>query len=332
MGSDPVALPALDFLVTERPAGAELAFVFTQPDRRRGRGMRKHPNAIKAWAGGRRLEVRQPEKCGSAEAEEVREAGIDLLLVMAYGQILPTSLLEAPSLESLNLHASLLPRLRGASPIHTAVALGLEESGVSLMRLVSKLDAGPVADAERVFIGKRDTTSDLHRKLAAACPALLRRTLPGLAAGSLVFKEQDAQEVSYCRILEKTDADLDFRVSATELERRIRAFQPWPGNHFPHGDELIRILEAEAEPGRSGEEPGTLTIGERGIPAIACGQGRLRIFRLQRSGGKPLPAEAFLRGYLLRPGTVLASREMRPLEAKTPFPYRKKRNSHAGGS
>lgn len=332
MGSDPVALPLLECLVAERPGGAELAFVFTQPDRKRGRGMREHPNVIKAWAEERGLAVKQPLKCGPVEAELVREAGVDLLLVMAYGQILPRSLLEAPSLEALNLHASLLPRLRGASPIHTAVALGLEESGVSLMRLVPKLDAGPVAEVERVWIGKGTTTPELHGNLAAACPALMRRSLPELAAGRLLFKEQDPEEVTYCRMIEKADAHLDFRAPAMELERRVRAFQPWPGSSFPHGDQLVRILEAEAEPDESGETPGTVRIGEKGIPAIACGRGRLRVHRLQRPGGTPLQAEAFLRGYPLEEGTVLASREMRPLESRTPFPYRKKGNSRAGRS
>lgn len=332
MGSDPVALPLLDCLVSERPGGAELVLVFTQPDRRRGRGMREHPNAIKGWAEERGLAVKQPLKCGPAEAEHVRAAGVDLLLVMAYGQILPSCLLEAPGLEALNLHASLLPRLRGASPIHTAVALGLEESGVSLMRLVPKLDAGPVADVERVLLGNGTTTPELHGKLAAASPALLRRSLPELAAGRLVFTEQDPGKVSYCRIIEKADAQLDFRASAMELERRVRAFQPWPGSSFPHGDQLIRILEAEAEPDESGEAPGTVRIGEKGMPAIGCGRGRLRVHRLQRPGGTPLQAEAFLRGYPLEEGTVLASREMRPLESGTPFPYLKKGNSRAGRS
>ncbi|MFO7724488.1 MAG: methionyl-tRNA formyltransferase [Oceanipulchritudo sp.] len=332
MGSDPVALPLLEFLTAERPGGAELDCVFTQPDRGHGRGMRARPNAIKEWAGQREIAVRQPLRCGLPEADLLRAEGIDLLLVMAYGQILPPELLEAPSLDAVNLHASLLPRLRGPSPIQTAVALGLEETGVSLMRLVPKLDAGPVADAERVSIGEGTTTPELHKKLAEACPELLRRFLPALAAGSPVYKEQDPARVSYCRIIEKRDAHLDFRAPAQELERRIRAFQPWPGSSFPHGDQLIRIHEAEAEAGAPGAEPGTVTIPETGVPTIACGEGRLRVYRLQRPGGRPLPAAAFLRGYPLRGGTVLVSREMQPLEARTPFPYRKKRNSRTGKS
>jgi methionyl-tRNA formyltransferase len=326
MGSDPIALPMLEAVVGEAPGGARLELVFTQPDRRSGRGQKVRPNRIKEWALERGLEVVQPGKCGLEEAGLLREREIDLVLVMAYGQILPGSILEAPRLGCVNLHASLLPRLRGASPIQTAVALGLPESGVSLMRVVPRMDAGPVADRERVALSPGLTASELHAGIGRACVPLVRRCLPALAVETLAFSEQDPAEVTYCRILEKGDAYLDFRVAARELVNRVRAFEPWPGTVFPHQGQEIRLREADAEESPHGHEPGTLVRHEDGGLAIACGRGLLLLRRLQRAGGKPLATEDFLRGYPLPEGTVLSSREMQPLEAPRPFPYRRKRN------
>jgi methionyl-tRNA formyltransferase len=327
MGSDPIALPLLKHLRSEKPAGIEFDCVFTQPDRRSGRGMKLHMNAIKEWAIGEEIEVLQPVKCGADEASFLMERGIELVLVMAYGQILPRSLLEVPPLGTLNLHASLLPRLRGASPIHTAVALGLEETGVSLMRIIPKLDAGPVADMEAVSIEKSDCTGRVIDKLSQACIPLLQRTLPLVQSGKLKFVDQDEAKVTYCRIIEKTDNHLDFSRYADELANRIRAFQPWPGTVFPYRDIDLKILEAEVEtcPDRNTAQ-GTLVVADNGQVYIQCRESRLRLLRLQRPGGKPLPSDEFIRGFPLEDGIQIESREMRPLEAWQPFPYKRKRN------
>ena len=325
VGSDRFVLRVLDYLHRERPAGFELVSVYTQPDRRTGRGMHLQPNAIKQWALAAGVEVRQPFKCGREETQYICDSGIDLVLVMAYGQILPRHFLEAPSLDTLNLHASLLPRLRGASPIHTAVALGLETTGLCLMRITPKLDAGPVADREVVPILPQDTTADVHAKLARSAPVLMARALPRLVAGGMEFIEQDAAQVTYCRIIEKTDCHLDFHQPATDLLNRVRAFQPWPGTAFPFDGMEIRILDAVAvDDAGPDPEPGTIHLEADGGLRIACGSGSLKPLRLQRPGGNPMAADAFLRGFPIGTGTRLESRPMRELEAREPFPFRKK--------
>jgi len=325
MGSDPIALPALRYLHAEWRGEANLAAVYTQPDRKSGRGMQLRANPIKQWSVHEGIPVHQPRRVDESVLTLLQSESIDLVLVMAYGKILPTSFLEAVPLGVYNLHASVLPRLRGASPIHTAVALGLETTGVSLMRVVRKMDAGPVADMETVAIDPQDTSPVLIGKLAQACVPLLRRTGKGLISGNLPFTEQDPSRVTYCRIIEKTDAHLDFHASAESLARRIRAFTPWPGSSVPHRGQELRILEAEAEPDMDGcGNPGKVSQTDSGALLISCGRGSLRVIRMQRPGGQALETAAFLRGYDLPDGTVLASRPMHPLESTSPFPHRKK--------
>lgn len=322
MGSDPIALPLLDFLAGD--GAVELAGVFTQPDRRTGRGMKLQPNAIKAWALDRGVEVLQPARCGPPEAQWLCANFIDWVIVMAYGQILPKAVLSAVPGRFLNFHASHLPRLRGASPIHSAIALGLLETAVSLMQIEPKLDAGPVADVELVPISGSDTTAELHARMAQSCPALMARALPAMQGGSLRFHAQEAARATYCRILEKTDAHLDFGSTAEHLQARVRAFQPWPGTAFPHDGQEIRVLAAETIPGAPGAAPGTILDLEcQGLP-IACGEGTLIATSLQRPGGRPLPAFDFLRGYPLPAGQVLLSRPMQPLESTQPFPWKRR--------
>lgn len=322
MGSDPVALPMLRHLVGAESPDFNLCAIFTQPDRKSGRGLKLRPNEIKTWALEQGLPVYQPQKCGAEAAAFMRQAGIELILVMAYGQLLPASILEAAPLGCLNLHASILPRLRGASPIHTAVALGLAETGVSLMRITPRMDAGPVADVERVAIGADDNSGDVHEKLSRACIPLMQRCLPAIAAGTLSFAPQDPACVTYCRIIEKADAGLDFSQPARTLANRVRAFRPWPGTRFTYKGTDITILEAEAVEDAGATRPGTLLVESCGALSIGCGGGFLQINHLQRPGGKPLPAGDFLRGFPMESGTVLQSVEMRPLESATPFPHR----------
>jgi methionyl-tRNA formyltransferase len=324
MGSDPIVLPVLEFLYKEKPGDFQLHAVYTQPDRRTGRGMHLKPNAIKEWATANGIKVLQPLKCGPDDAAYLAANEIDLVVAMAYGQILPRSFLGVPPRGVLNLHASLLPRLRGASPIHTAVAQGNTETGLCLMEIIPKLDAGPVADLERVDILPGDTLADIQAKLAHAGPSLMARALPKLAEAQLTFVEQDASKVTYCRIIEKTDCHLDFHRPAKELCNRVRAFQPWPGTTFPYGDTEIRILEAKAEESGEGGVPGSLVVESSGSLAINCGCGMLRVTRLQRPGGKPMAVEAFLRGFPMTNGCLVESRPMRPLEASEPFPYKRK--------
>lgn len=315
MGSDAIALPMLQNLREHPPIPIEWCGIFTQPDRPTGRGMKLRANAIKQWALEHSIPVRQPERCGEADSEWLRDQKVDLVLVMAYGQILRKHLIGTPPLGTLNLHASLLPELRGASPIHTAIATGRSQTGVSLMRIVPKLDAGPVADAERVDIPADMQAPALIQSMAAACIPLMRRTLPKLAAGELNFKEQDPDQVSTCRIIHKSDADLDFNRPATELHNRIRAFQPWPGAALHLPDAVLKIGRSRVvEPLSEPMQPGTITFGENGLPRIQCANSSLELLSLQRPGGRMLPTGEFLRGFELKAGTVAKSMPMQALE------------------
>lgn len=322
LGSDPIALPALEWLAGEGSALAQPVGVFTQPDRPAGRGMAIRPNAIKAWALDQKLPVLQPERLGAAERAALQDLRPDLALVMAYGRILSEEFIGVPRIATVNLHASLLPKLRGASPVQCAIASGERESGVSLMRIVRRLDAGPVADSQAVEIGPLDTALELEGKLAAACVPLLARALPSLAAGNLNFTDQDDARASYCRRLTKGDGVLDFAASAEALAARINGLYPWPGCSTKFAGTWARVGLADVAPGaaRPTDIPAGSVLGsdDEGL-LVACGSGVLRLRRLQRPGGRMLAAGDFLRGFPVAPGTVLPSLEMPPLVGAEPF-------------
>lgn len=311
MGSDAIARPALDWLTGPGAAVARVVAVFTQPDRPAGRGQQVRPNAIKLWALERGLPVHQPEKFGAADRGTLAAATPDVTLVMAYGHILRQPVIDTPRLGTLNLHASLLPGYRGASPIQTAVAEGERETGVALMRIVAALDAGPVADTERVPIGPLDTAAEVEARMALACVPLLARTLPALAAGTLEFREQDHAAATFCRRLEKADGVLDFAAGAATLAARINGLMPWPGCTVEISGQVVRCGLADmASAEAAGAAPGTVLGHDAAGILVATGRGVLRLRRLQRPGGKLLSAAEFLRGFPLAPGTVLASRPM----------------------
>jgi methionyl-tRNA formyltransferase len=322
LGSDAIALPLLDWLVG--PAGAarvELTAVYTQPDRPVGRGQQVQANAIKRWALERGLPVHQPEKL----TPEVRAAYVaappDLALVMAYGHILRDDFIAAAPLGTINFHASLLPKYRGASPIQTSVAAGERETGVSFMRIVRALDAGPVADREAVPIGPLDTALEVEHKIAAACVPLLARALPRLLAGGLDFVAQDAAAATFCRKLTKEDAALDFAAPAAVLAARINGLNPWPAAQVEWRAQPLKFGLADATAGGLADRaPGTVLGADAEGLLIATGAGVLRVWRLQKPGGRMLAAADFLRGSPVAEGTVFASRPMAPLVAAQPFP------------
>jgi methionyl-tRNA formyltransferase len=271
------------------------------------------------------LPVRQPENLTQDECAWLAAQQVDLALVMAYGQILRDEFIAIPRLGSFNLHASILPDYRGASPIQTAVACGERETGVSLMRIVKRLDAGPVADAERVPVAPLDTAREVEAKLAQACVALLERALPRLREGSLAFTPQDDSRATYCRRLVKEDGQLDFSAPAATLSARINGLFPWPGCAVKIKGVAVKVglADAVAEVGDLGYNtatPGTImgTDGEGLL--VATGAGILRLRKLQRPGGKMLAAPEFLRGFMVPAGTVLPSRPMQPLVSSRPFP------------
>ncbi|MBS0662143.1 MAG: methionyl-tRNA formyltransferase [Verrucomicrobia bacterium] len=317
LGSDPIARPLLDRLAGDGREVATVVGVFTQPDRAAGRGQKVVANEIKRWALARGLPVLQPEKITEPVRAALADLQPDVSLVMAYGHILREDFIATPRLGTLNLHTSLLPKYRGASPIQSAVASGETETGVTLMRIVRQLDAGPVAEVERVAIGPGDTALEVEHRLGVACVPLLQRTLPRLRDGCLTFAAQDEAAATFCRRLEKADGALDFRAPARVLAARINGLYPWPAcTAAIQGVEVkFGLAEARDGTGRAGEVVGA----DGGALHVATGEGVLGVRRLQRPGGRMLPAGEFLRGFPVPAGTVLPSREHTLLVSHQPF-------------
>ncbi len=316
LGSDPIALPLLDWLARDGKDTARVSAVWTQPDRATGRGQKVVPNAIKSWALERGLPVFQPEKLTEEVRLDFAALGADVGLVMAYGHILRDDFIATPRLGMLNLHTSLLPQFRGASPIQSAVASGLRQTGVTLMRIVRRLDAGPIADVERVEVAPLDTAAEIEAKLAAACVPMIARALPRLRDGTLEFSTQNDAAATYCRKLGKEDGSLDFSAGAAILAARINGLFPWPACSVELGGQSVKLGLADAVligvnaiHGRPGEVVG---VDEHGL-LVGTGDGVLRLRKLQRPGGRMLPAGEFLRGFAVPIGTLIPSRPMAEL-------------------
>ncbi len=295
MGSPDFAVPALRAL---HAAGHEIACVYAQPPRPAGRGQKETPCPVHRAALELGLPVRTPARVKRDEAEHAAFAALDLdaAVVAAYGLILPKAMLDAPRRGCLNIHASLLPRWRGAGPIQAAILAGDTETGITIMRMEEGLDTGPMLLREAIPIGPRATTPEVHDALAALGGPLILRAL---AEDPPAIPQPEAG-VTYAPKIAKEDGRLDWQADAAALDRRIRALTPWPGCFFQHGAEVIRVLAAE--PAAGAGVPGTVLDG---APTIACGTGALRLTRLQRAGRAPLPAAEFLRGYALPPGSRL---------------------------
>jgi methionyl-tRNA formyltransferase len=299
MGTPDFAVPALDALVND---GHEIACVYSQPARPAGRGQKPRPSAVEAWAEDHGLAVRTPASLKTAEEQQAfRELGLDAAIVAAYGLILPPPVLEAPRRGCLNIHASLLPRWRGAAPIQRAILEGDAETGVTIMQMDAGLDTGPMLMSESTAIRDDDTARTLHDRLAEIGAWLILRALDGVAAGSLTPTPQPADGVTYAKKIERDEARLDWRQPASRLARQVRAFDPWPGAFFDFGGERLKVWGAV--PVNGGGTPGTV-LDDR--LAVACGEGALRLTRLQRAGGKILDADAFLRGYPIVRGASLS--------------------------
>jgi methionyl-tRNA formyltransferase len=300
MGSPDFSVPVLGALVD---AGHEIVCVYAQPPRPAGRGQKERPCAVHAHAEGLGLEVRTPQSFKTSDTvQEFQALNADVSVVVAYGLILPKPVLDAPRLGCVNVHASLLPRWRGAAPIHRAILAGDEVSGVCIMQMEEGLDTGPVLLREETPITNDTTASDLHDRLSEMGAGLINPALQGLAAGTLVPEPQPDEGVTYAKKLKKSEGALDWNLSALELHRKIRAFTPWPGVWFGHQGEKIKILDAEPV-ARSGQgAAGTVLDDDL---SISCGDGALRPVRLQRPGKRAMERSEFLRGYPLTRGTVL---------------------------
>lgn len=300
MGSPAFALPTLEAVLD---AGHDVACVYAQPPRRAGRGRALRPCPVHAFAEERGIAVRTPKTLKGAD-EQAAFAALDLdaAVVAAYGLILPVGILAAPRLGCFNVHASLLPRWRGAAPIQRAILAGDRESGVSIMRVEAGLDTGPVLVRERVPISAGTTGGALHDALAALGARLMVEALAGVAAGTLREVPQPETGVTYADKINRDDERLDWRKPATDLERAVRALAPAPGVWFEHRGERIKVLEAAVVACGGRPAPGTVVDD---TPAVACGADALALRRLQRPGRKALDGPAFLRGYPLPPGTRL---------------------------
>ncbi len=295
MGSPDFSVPALRAL---HAAGHEIAAVYCQPPKPAGRGQKETPCPVHRAALELGLPVRHPARLKRDEAEHAAFAalGLDVAVVAAYGLILPKAMLEAPRRGCLNIHASLLPRWRGAGPIQAAILAGDAQTGITIMRMEEGLDTGPMLLKEAVPITPATTTPDLHDALAEAGARLILRALDQDPPAT----PQPAEGVTYAPKLTKEDGRLGWAEPAEVLERRIRALNPWPGTFFMLKGEAIRISAASVEAGLGA--PGE-ALDDAGL--IACGAGAIRLARLQRPGRAAMPAEAFLRGLPIPAGTRL---------------------------
>jgi methionyl-tRNA formyltransferase len=293
-------------------AGFTLPLVLTQPDRPAGRGMKLQPSPVKQFAlehgiavaqpRSLRLDGKYPDDAAAARAA-MQEARADVMVVAAYGLILPQWVLDLPRLGCLNIHASLLPRWRGAAPIHRAIEAGDAETGVTIMQMDAGLDTGDMLLEERVAIAPDDTTGTLHDKLAALGGRLVVEALELAACGGLKPVQQPAGGATYAQKIDKAEAAIDWSRPADVIARRIRAFDPFPGATARIAGETLKLWRAHALPGRGSVAPGTIVSVDAEAIGVACGdQARLEITQLQRPGGKRLGASEFLRGFPLQAG------------------------------
>ncbi len=298
MGSPDFAIPALDALID---AGHRVVAVYSQPPRPAGRGHREAPCAVHAHADARSIPVHTPASLKN-EAEHLAFAALapDVAVVTAYGLILPQPILRVPKLGCINIHASLLPRWRGAAPIQRAILAGDDKTGVTIMRMDEGLDTGPMLMADTVPIGPETTAAELHDTLAALGAKLIVPALEELATGHLADHPQPHQGVTVAPKLRREEGRLDWGRPAAELERMLRALNPWPGTWFEQGGTRIKVLAGRVIASPPGIPPGTVLDDHL---TLACGSGALRLTRLQRPGRDAMEAEAFLRGYPLSAGT-----------------------------
>ena len=286
--------------------------VVTQPDKPKGRDLRLTPSPVKSLAEQLPLPILQPLRArDEAFVAELRALKPDLMVVVAYGQILPPAVLEVPRFGCLNLHTSLLPKYRGAAPIQRAIAEGEPETGVTLMLMDAGLDTGPVLAARRTPILPADDSQSVHDRLAQLGAGLLLETLPDYIAGKILPQPQPGTGASYAAKIKKEDGQIDWSRPAIQIWNRFRAFLPWPGAFTFLSDaagaqpQLLKIWRAEVD-GQSGP-PGVVLSADKSGIVVGCGQNALRILELQREGGRRLPAEQFLGGFPLKTGRVFES-------------------------
>ncbi|MFZ5439386.1 MAG: methionyl-tRNA formyltransferase [Myxococcota bacterium] len=299
MGTPAFAVKSLEACLTL----GEVVAVVTQPDKPRGRGQEVSFSPVKELAVARGLPVLQPQKIrGTDFADVLRRLEADVAVVTAYGKILPQDVLDAPRRGCVNVHASLLPRWRGAAPIQWAIAAGDEKTGVCLMQMDAGMDTGAVIDRAELPIGPDDTSATLHDKLAVLGGEVLVRALPRWVSGALGATPQPSEGVVMAPMIKKEDGRLDWTRSARELERRLRAFTPWPGAFCTFEGGLLKVQRASVGGGRG--TPGTVLAASAAGVEVACGEGSLVLLSLQPEGKRAMSAQEFLAGRKLAVGSA----------------------------
>lgn len=296
-GTPEFAVPTLAMLLaTEHRVCA----VYTQPDRPAGRGRILQASPVKQLAEKAGIPVCQPLDLKTPETlDQLAAWKPDVIIVVAYGLLLPQAVLDLPKLGCLNVHASLLPRWRGAAPIQRAIMAGDAETGITIMRVILKLDAGDMLHQEELPIGNLDTADTLHNKLAELGAQGLAKVLPAIESGRITAEKQDEQLVTYAHKLEKAEAMLDWRLSAVELDRKIRGMNAWPVAQTLLNGVILRIWRAEVLPGKTSARPGLVLDAHRQLD-IATGDGVLRLLEVQLPGGKRMAADAFLNAHFIK--------------------------------
>jgi len=293
-GTPDFSVPPLQALLS---SGHQVVAVYTQPDRPSGRGRKLLPGPVKSRALEADVPVHQPPSLKAAEEVEIlRDLRPDLMVVVAYGLLLPESVLEIPRLGCVNIHASLLPRWRGAAPIQRAIQAGDTESGVSIMRMEKGLDTGPVYLSKAIALAADETGGSLHDRLSVLGAEGLMEALPGIADGSLQPVPQNDAEATYAAKLEKKEARVDWKRSALEIERQVRAFNPWPVAFTPYENANLRIWDAHAIEGMTAE-PGTVMSATRDGVDVSTGEGLLRITRMQMPGKRAMDVQDFVNAH-----------------------------------
>jgi methionyl-tRNA formyltransferase len=303
MGTPALAAHILERLVTAPGAACRVVGVVTRPDRPRGRGLGMEPSEVGAIAARHQIPTLKPVKIRTPEfLNELKAFEPDLLVVAAYGRILPNSILDVPKIAPINVHASLLPRHRGAAPIEGAILAGVAETGVTIMRIIERMDAGPMYFQRKIPIEPTDTQATLKEKLAELGAVAMLEAIDLAARGAMIETPQDESLATYTAPVKKQDSMIDWTANAEQIERMTRAYDPWPVARTRLGADEVLIWRAAVEDASStGDAPGTI-VSIKPAPLVQCGTGRLRLIEVQAPGRKRMPAVDFLRGKRVEAG------------------------------
>jgi methionyl-tRNA formyltransferase len=294
MGTPEFSVPPLERLIR---SDYRVVAVYTRPDKASGRGRLMSPSPVKRVALDWNLPVVQPHSLGSAEAlAQLVDFQPDVIVVAAFGQILPQAVLDLPRYGCINIHPSLLPRFRGASPVASAILAGDEDTGVSIMLMDAGMDTGPVLIRERAPVSPQDTTGSLTVKLSRVAAGLVEKTLARWTGGEITPEPQNEAEATYCYQIGKSESEIDWHRPAVELWRRVRAFEPWPGSFTRLRGRQLKIIEAVPFPGGSDEAGRVVTVNKRDAFGVCTSDGILGVLQVQLEGKRAMPAADFLRG------------------------------------